>query len=115
MRWAWLSGSMVTAFLTCTLASRADALPVAGVGQAVAPLVSPAAHKPNQWYWHGHWRRPGPWADHVIYGVVNPRGHGALFIPWGADRLGYCPAKYRSFDPATGTYLTRTGMRRVCR
>ena len=114
MRWACLSGSVVAVFLTCGLAAGADALPLAPLGQAVAPLVQPAAHKPNDWYWSGHWWRPGPWSDHVIYGMVNPRGPGVIFIPWGAERLRYCAEKYRSFDPASGTYVTRHGERRVC-
>jgi hypothetical protein len=115
MRWACLSGSMVAVFLTCGLAAGADALPLAGTGQAVAPLVQPVAHKPNEWHWHGHWWRPGPWSDHVVQGMVTRRGHGAIYVPWSADGCNYCAAKHRSFDPATGTYVTRTGMRRVCR
>jgi hypothetical protein len=114
MRWARLSGSMVAVFLTCGLAAGADALPT-GTGQAVTPTVQPAAHKPNDWYWRGHWWRPGPWSDHVIQGMVHRRGHGVMFVPWGAERLRHCAAKYRSFDPVTGTYLTRSGKRRVCR
>lgn len=116
MRWACVSGSMFAVFLTCTLAAGADALPLAGTDPASAPLVQPAAHKPNRWRWHGHWWRPGPWSDHVIHGRVNTRGHGAIFIPWGApERLRYCASKYRNFDPATGTYVTWRGERRVCR
>ena len=115
MRWACLTGSTVAVFLACGLAAGADALPVAGTGQTVVPLVQPAAHKPNEWYWNDFWWQPGPWSDHVIHGVVNPRGPGALFIPWGAERLRYCAARYRSFDPATGTYVTWRGERRVCR
>ncbi|HUE46517.1 MAG TPA: BA14K family protein [Aestuariivirgaceae bacterium] len=114
MRWLCLSGS-IAVFLTCTLASGAGALPLAGTGQAVAPLVQSVVHKPNEWYWHGHWWRPGPWSGHVIHGMVTRRGHDAIFVPWGADWLRYCAARHRSFDPATGTYFTRTGMRRVCR
>lgn len=115
MRWACLTGSMVAVFLTCGLASGAGALPLAATGQAVAPLVQPAANKPNDWYWNGHWWRRGPWSDHVIHGVINRRGHPVMFLPWGAPEwLRYCAAKYRNFDPATGTYVTRRGERRVC-
>ncbi len=114
MRWACLTGSMVAVSLTFGLAAGADALPHAGTGQAVAPIVQPAAHKPNEWHWYGHWWRPGPWSDHVIYGVVNPRP-GAIFLPWGSpERLRYCASKYPNFDPATGTYVTWHGERRVC-
>ena len=114
MRWARLTGWMVAVFLTCGLSSGADALPFARTGLAVAPMVQPAAHESKEWYWSGHWWRPNPWSGHGIYGVVNPRGPGVLFIPWGADRLRYCAAKYRSFDPATGTYVTWRGERRLC-
>ena len=115
MRWGYLSGSMVAVFLTCTLASGAGALPLAGTGQAVAPTVQLAAHKPNHWYWSGHWWRPGPWSDHAVHGVINRRGHDVMFLPWrGPERLRYCASKYRNFDPATGTYVTWRGKRRVC-
>ena len=120
MRWACLTGSVVAVFLTCGVATGAGAMPLAATplattGQTVAPQVQPVAHKPNEWHWHGHWWRPGPWSDHAILGVVTRRGHDAVYVPWSADWLTYCAAKHRSFDPATGTYLTRTGMRRVCR
>ena len=32
-----------------------------------------------------------------------------------AEWYSYCAAKYRSFDPATGTYLAFSGERRMCR
>ena len=115
MRRACLTGSVVAVFLACGLATGAGALPIAGTGQAIAPLVQPAAHKPNHWYWNGHWWRPGPWSGHVVYGVVNRRGHNVMFLPWSAPEwLRYCASKYRSFDPATGTYVTRSGKRVVC-
>jgi len=97
--------------LRCPMRGRARQ----GRAGRVAPLVQFAAHKPNEWLFHGHWWRPGPWSDHVIHGVVNPQGPGAMFRPWGAEWLRYCAAKYRSFDPASGTYVAWQGERRVCR
>jgi hypothetical protein len=123
MRGVNLTGSMVVALVIavgCGLASgAADALPVAGKGgkaEAVAPIVQGAAHQPNRWHWDGGWWRYGPWADHGIHGIVitGPLS-SAVFVPWGAQRLRQCAAKYRSFDPATGTYLTSRGQRRICR
>jgi hypothetical protein len=32
----------------------------------------------------------------------------------GGDWLAYCSSKYRSFDPATGTYLGYDGLRHPC-
>ena len=37
-------------------------------------------------------------------------GYGAP----GGDWLAYCSSKYRSFDPATGTYLGYDGLRHPC-
>ena len=31
------------------------------------------------------------------------------------DWIAYCARKYRSFDPQSGTYLARDGLRRYCR
>jgi hypothetical protein len=38
-----------------------------------------------------------------------------VFFQWDAERLRNCAANYRSFDPATGTYMTNGGERRICR
>lgn len=92
------------------------AAPVAvagGTAGAMAPVVQPAAHRLKAWQWHGGWWRDGPWADHVIQGIVVTRPwQGAVFVPWGAERPAYCGTRYR---PATGTHLSRAGKRRICR
>ncbi|CAN5450554.1 hypothetical protein BH10PSE7_BH10PSE7_07980 [soil metagenome] len=46
------------------------------------------------------------------------RGRTAMYAPRvrGAMALNdYCAAKYRSYDPATGTYVTYSGEVRACR
>ena len=95
MRWACLTGSMVAVFLTCGLASVADALPLAVKGHAVAPVVQLVAHQHKEWYWNGHWWRPGPWSDHVVYGLVSRRGRPVMFVPWSAN----CAFNYRKPIP----------------
>lgn len=99
-------------------AGAAGALPAARVGataESVEPLVQRAAHKEKSWRWDGGWWRRGPWADHGINGIVFTRPFPAgVFYAWGPNRLHYCAARYRSFDPVTGTYLTHRGERRIC-
>ncbi len=34
---------------------------------------------------------------------------------WSDAWFDYCLARYRSFDPDSGTYMTRRGVRRYCR
>lgn len=96
----------------------AAALPSAGMSPAarlVAPILRPVAHQRNNWHWQGGWWRHGPWATHGFHGavVVQP-WPSIVFVPWGVERLRYCAGRYRSFDPATGTYVTRRGVRRIC-
>lgn len=87
---------------------------VAGGGSAIDAAW--AAHKPTHWTtWSGTWWRQGPWADHTVHGLVFGRPRPtAVYVPWGAEWLRYCAARYRSFDPVSGTYLTRRGKRRAC-
>jgi len=104
----------------CVLAAgSAAALPGAGMGKGAGnvEIVQPAAHQRNHWQWQGGWWRHGPWATHGLHGAVVARPRPSLvFFPWGAaERLRYCAARYRNFDPATGTYVNRWGKRRICR
>lgn len=43
--------------------------------------------------------------------IYTPRGHR----PWTASWYRYCENRYRSFDPASGTFLGYDGRRHMCR
>ena len=107
--------------LGCGLAPEpADAFPatpVEAMGAGAGPLVQRAAHDDKQWRWEGGWWRRGPWADHRIYGftLIRPPRPGGVFLAWGPNQLHHCAARYRSFDPLSGTYLNSRGERRICR
>ncbi|MFW6076675.1 MAG: hypothetical protein ACOC71_02885 [Hyphomicrobiales bacterium] len=104
---------LLAAAITGLAGGGAAALPGAGLAQvadAAPPAIARVAHKDQQWYWRGGWWRHGPWSDHVIQGRVHTRP-SVVFVPWGAERLRRCA---RSYDPASGTYVSR-GKRRVCR
>ena len=110
---------LVIAYACGWAAGPAGAVPAARPGATawtVEPIVQRAAHKEKSWRWDGGgWWRRGPWADHRISGIVFTRAFPAgVFLAWGPNRLHYCAARYRSFDPVTGTYLTYRGERRIC-
>ena len=64
-------------------------------GLAVGAMIGAAAAAPPP---------PPP----AYYGAPAP-------VYGGGDWLAYCASKYRSFDPASGTYLGYDGLRHPCR
>jgi hypothetical protein len=59
---------------------------------------------------------PGPYYPAPGYGAP-PAGYGYGPPPAGAvagDPSGYCAKKYRSYDPATGTFMGKDGARHPC-
>ncbi len=62
-------------------------------GLAVGAMIGAAAAAPPP-------PPPGYYAPAPVYG--------------GGDWLAYCASKYRSFDPASGTYLGYDGLRHPC-
>ncbi|NVK34729.1 MAG: BA14K family protein [Rhodobacteraceae bacterium] len=66
-------------------------------------------------------RRPAPVYTppaprHPQYGHYNNRRHTAQlgFQPWSPAWYRHCSAKYRSFNPQTGTYTTYQGAVKFC-
>jgi len=119
-RWRFTRSIMAALAIAGALAvGTAAALPGAGMdpGPGTVEVVRPAAHQDNHWQWQGGWWRRGPWAAHGFDGAVAARPVPRLvFLPWGTTEwLRYCTARYRNFDPVTGTYVTRRGKRRICR
>jgi hypothetical protein len=53
---------------------------------------------------------PPPRAVYVEPGAVSYRP-----ARWSADWYSYCADRYASFDPGSGTFIGRDGMRHVCR
>ncbi len=52
---------------------------------------------------------PAPYPGRVVHGP----GYGLQ--PWSPAWYRYCSRKFRSFNPATGTYTTYRGTQRFCR
>lgn len=53
-------------------------------------------------------------AGALIGGAIASQQQAAPAVPGDADWIAYCSSKYRSFDPASGTYLGYDGRRYVC-
>lgn len=98
------------------------------------------AGRPGGWHGGGGWRRGGGWggggfipgaiAGAVIggalaapyyyddsygyYGDYYDDGPAVEVAPPGGDATGYCMQRFKSYDPASGTYLGYDGLRHPC-
>ncbi|MGV6875120.1 BA14K family protein [Pseudochelatococcus sp. B33] len=78
---------------------------------------------PPRYYYHGprrHSYNPGAAAAAGVVGLAAGAILGSALAqgappPRSDSWLSYCASKYRSFDPATGTYLGYDGRRHPCR
>lgn len=127
--------------LPLAMASTSNAAPLAA-GSAVTPLSvlqgDNSAVTQVQWrrrggYGYGYRRGYGGWgvgaglaAGALIGGAIaagaNPYYGPGYYAPapvyvepsYGGDGVAYCMRRYRSYDPASGTYLNNDGNRYPC-
>src|SRR4051812_3435575 len=69
-------------------------------GFAAGALIGGALASQPRPYYYG----PGAYAPGYVYGSAVTEG----------DSVAYCQSRYRSYDPASGTYLGYDGMRHPC-
>ena len=74
-----------------------------GAGFATGALIGGASYG----YGYG-----GPYYDDYSYGVYDDDVYAAE--PAGSSDDAYCSQRFRSYDPASGTYLGYDGIRHPC-
>jgi len=82
----------------------------------------PPPPRPHYYRGHRHWRGPGPGAaaglaaGAIIGGAIAAQRaqEGRAAAVANEAWLRHCESKYKSFDPATGTYLGYDGVRHYC-
>jgi len=75
---------------------------IAFVGMAALATVAIAPTSAWAWTW---WDGPGGWYSwgHYYYPANSY-----------ADAVAYCARRFRSYDPASGTFLGNNGVRHYC-
>ncbi|TGN84366.1 BA14K family protein [Bradyrhizobium yuanmingense] len=95
---------------------------------APLPIANPApdsgVERVQYRHWHGHGHRYGHRHHHRHYGtgaaVLGGLAAGAIIggaianSQAQSNAASYCAQRYRSYDPASGTYLGRDGLRHPC-
>jgi hypothetical protein len=77
-----------------------------GAGLVAGAIIGGALSAPYYGYGPGPYYYPGPYAaPPVVYGAP-----GAV----AGDAVAYCMQRYRSYDPASGTFLGYDGLRHPC-
>lgn len=94
------------------------ALALVGALGASSALAGPPWERGGHGWWHHHRSSPNPWGGFwggVLGGWIGSQfNKPAEIVPGTPSWYAYCSNKYRSFDPATGTYLSYEGFRRPC-
>ncbi len=122
---ALLAGS--TALITPNPASAAPLARDSGLSSAVTSNVTDVQFRGRGWrggyrgygYRGGYYRR-GPGAGAIIGGLAAGAIIGGAIASSQAqaaansDAVAYCSQRYRSYDPASGTYLNNDGNRYPC-
>lgn len=124
----------VVATIGILAAAPALAAPVpsstASLSSAISSPVTQARWVGRRWGWRGpgrYWRGrgwywPGAVAGAIIGGAIVSQAYrypgpyyGSAGGPGYNDWLAYCSSRYRSFDPASGTFMGYDGHRHPCR
>jgi hypothetical protein len=84
-----------------------------GVGVGVAALatgalIGGAIASQNQGYYYGDQNYPGYSDPGYVYSEAAPVAYN------NGDSLAYCEQTFRSYDPASGSYLGYDGFRHAC-
>jgi hypothetical protein len=87
----------------------------AGTGAVIA---AEGQRRANGYYYYDNGcyiqRQDGAWMQvHPNYCSGGAPAPAAVAAP-GGDAVAYCMQKYRSYDPASGTFLSRDGIRKPC-
>jgi hypothetical protein len=88
-------------------------------GPGVGFAAGLAAGSALGWGGYGYGYDPYYYGDDYAYGYDDyPGAYGAYasseYVAPGGDASGYCAQRYRSYDPASGTYLGYDGLRHPC-
>ena len=77
-----------------------------GLGLAAGALLGGAIAAGSNPYYYG----PGYYGGPAYYPAPGP----VVVEPGGDDAIAYCMQRFKSFDPASGTYLGYDGYRHPC-
>jgi hypothetical protein len=97
------------------------AIAVAALVGAAALAATPASARPWRHHHHGWWGpAAGFAAGAIIGGALAARPYyyapAPVYVePYPADdEIAYCSQRFKSYDPASGTYLGYDGLRHPC-
>jgi hypothetical protein len=124
-----LAATVLLATSVASYAGAASALPIGGLAMknATPSAVETVRWRGRGWGWGGvaaglaagaiiggalasPYYYPGPY-----YAPPPPAYYGPAYAPPAAgDAVAYCMQRFRSYDPASGTYLGYDGLRHPC-
>jgi hypothetical protein len=93
---------------------RGDGLAIGAAALAAGVIVGGALQQ-NQDYGYGYPDQSYPAGPYSAYPAQGPLyDAGGALVSNDGDSVAYCQQTYRSYDPASGTYLGYDGLRHPC-
>jgi hypothetical protein len=90
-------------------------IPGAVAGAVIGGAIASQGYYDGGYYDGGYYGGPGYYSPGYYDDQYYDDGAVAVApAPVGGDDVGYCMQTYRSYDPASGTYLGYDGLRHPC-
>jgi len=79
-----------------------------GAGIAAGAIIGAGVAASRPYYYDPYYYGPAYYGPPVAYGPP------AVYAQPGGDAVAYCMQRYKSYDPASGTFLGYDGLRHPC-
>ena len=118
-----LAAALLLGATSLTLTSQANAAPLTAGAAALTNTIPSLAqnvqyyHHHRRYYGHHHHHHGGSTAAGIGLGLAAGAIIGGAIAAGQAQaqqNAAYCAQRYRSYDPRSGTYLSRDGNRYPC-
>lgn len=110
---AALSAGAMTLASPAEAGRRHRAAAAAIIGLGAAAIIANSRHRRDHYY-YSYGYRPYYYAPPPYVAYAPPPVYSYAPPPWSPAWYSYCARKYRSFDPASGTFQPYRGQRRLC-
>ncbi len=83
-------------------------------GAIISGIIAASRPYPYDYYVYGGYERGYSYGPEYAYGPGYDQQEYVVGYPGGQNEVAYCQQRFRSYDPASGSYLGFDGLRHSC-